>query len=359
MLDSQGYYLAIASKRDYELIYCKARKIRIGFTRDHDLVLPNDAQSVHESLVIRFVGDSATIQTVNHENQANMQEEEIEWATEWEQPFAGYQIVWHRDEQALRAYTEKLLRTPIKQANTPWYSLWQWPLFTGVLCVLILIGLLIVGAIQRWFEPAEGLIQPPIWTVAAPTAAPPTATTAPSATPVPPAPPTFTATPAATATPVAPTVTPIPTATPAPMPTPWQVSDMQLLALDVKVQPVTVAVEETYWRVVGLEWLTGAKADGKSNIFVEVLDEAGGRVANQVVRLFNMNGALLESRSTNDKSGGDYACDFPMYNAGRAYRLLVDGLPSESVINLGMGAADDPTLLTSFKIKFQRTKRTQ
>lgn len=358
MLDSHGYYLAIASKKNYELIYCKAGKIRIGFTADHDLVLPKDPQSTHSSLLIRFIGDSATIQTINRDKQANLLEEEIEWATEWEQSFGGYQIVWHRNEQALRTYVEKLLQAPTKQVERPWHSLRRLlPLV--LVCALLTLSLLLVGVIHRWFEPAEGLLQPPIWTVAAPTTPSPTATITPTATPTPPAPPTFTLTPAATATSAPPTATPIPTATPAPMPTPWQASNMQLLALEVKVQPVTVEVGAMYWRVVDLEWLVGEAAEGKSNIFVEVWDEANGRAANEVVELYSMNGALLESRSTNDKRGGDYACDFPMYNAGRAYRLAMNGLPSESVINLGMGTAADPTVLTSFKIKFQRTKRTQ
>ncbi|MDQ7030255.1 MAG: cyclic nucleotide-binding domain-containing protein [Ardenticatenia bacterium] len=224
-----------------------------------------------------------------------------------------------------------------------------------------------------------------------PTATPaPTETSAPTATPVPTETPTPvpTATPAPTETPTpVPTATPTntpaptathppaqaeaaqqagnttarqvrpPTATPAPPkapPEPPRNLDPRLGPLGVSIQSVDVPSGQAYWRVIEVLWRDEQEAQGRHSVNVEVLDENGNRIVGQPVVFAWADGRTVSV--TENKPFPEYATNFPMYAAGQAYSVWVDGLPSERVNGLGLGDIEERwrTVHVEYMIKFQR-----
>jgi hypothetical protein len=208
------------------------------------------------------------------------------------------------------------------------------------------------------------------------TAVPPTDTPVPTETPLPPTetftpvPPTPTdtpvpPTPTATYTPFPPTDTPAPVAkaaaveqvqaAPERAPAPSIGWDGRLDAMGVHVAGVDVPAGQPYWRIIDVKWGNEAESKGKHHIYAEVLDENGGRLTAQPVVIFWPDGQDIVK--TENKPAPEFACNFPMYKTVGSYNVRVDGLPSESLIGLGLGTPELPawTIHTTFFIKFQRT----
>jgi CRP-like cAMP-binding protein len=211
--------------------------------------------------------------------------------------------------------------------------------------------------------PATDTPLPPEATLAPPTQTPwiivVTATPMPvTDTPIPP-----------TATPVPPTPTPqpersaasaaqpLPSPTPAENPQPERSLDPRLPSLGVAIQPAGVKPGQEYWRLVEARWQNEAEAGGDHTIYVELLDEYGGRVLNHPVEIRWSTGNLTVI--TEDKPKPEYASNFPMYNTLGSYAVSVPRLPSDTVVGLGLGTADQPafTVHTNFFLTFQQVRR--
>ena len=212
------------------------------------------------------------------------------------------------------------------------------------------------------------------------TAVPPTETPVPpTETPVPPTetftpvPPTPTdtpvpPTPTATYTPLPPADTPVPVAQAAAASNDTAAAaeraaaalpaiswDGRLDSLGVHIAGVDVPAGQTYYRIIEARWGDEAESQGKHHVYAEVLDENGGRLLNQPVVIFWHDGQ--DAIKTEDKPSPEYACNFPMYKTLGSYNIRTDGLPSESLMGLGLGTAELPawTIHTTFYVKFQRT----
>lgn len=110
---------------------------------------------------------------------------------------------------------------------------------------------------------------------------------------------------------------------------------------------------ETYWRLVKAEYL-----EEKEHIFVNTLDEQGRPLPGVVVAC--SNGGEV-GRATEDKFNDPYALgmvNFPMFAAGWAYSVRVAGWPSDTVIGMGLGTYDEPTVghHISYRLTFQRVQ---
>lgn len=195
------------------------------------------------------------------------------------------------------------------------------------------------------------------------TPVPPTATF----TPVPPTPANTLVppTPTATYTPLPPTTAPAVVMAAAPAEQPAAVVkesaapaiswDGRLDAMGVHIAGVDVPAGQPYWRIVEVKWRNEANSRGKHHIYIDVLDENGGRLNGQPVVVWWPGGQ--ENLKTEDKPAPEYACNFPMYTTLGTYNVRVDGLPSESLLGAGLGTPKLPawTIHTTFWIKFQRT----
>lgn len=194
----------------------------------------------------------------------------------------------------------------------------------------------------------------------------PTDTPVPTDTPLP--------TPTPTDTPVPPTPTPVPTDTPIPprpTPPPIQPSptpelraaaasiiwDSRLDQLGVKVQPANVPPGQPYWRLVEARWADEQQSEGRHHIYVNVLDESGKRIIGQPIKVSWGEGSI--TGATEDKPATEYSYNFQMYAAGNAYNVSVEGLPSDTVIGMGLGDIERRAwkIHTSFYLTFQRSTR--
>ncbi len=174
-----------------------------------------------------------------------------------------------------------------------------------------------------------------------------------------------------TETPVPPTDTPVPAAAAAepslPEPTdtpvpverklPPRILDPRLSSLGVVIEPAGVKPGQNYWRLIEAQWQNEAEAGGGHSIYVEVLDENGGRIVGQPIEIRWASGNLTVF--TEDKPPPEYGSNFPMYNCLGSYSVSIPGLPSDTVVGLGLGTASQPgfTIHTNFFLVFQRVKR--
>jgi len=208
---------------------------------------------------------------------------------------------------------------------------------------------------------------------ATPTPVPPTHTPLPTDTPVPP-----------TATPLPPTETPLPTDTPVPptntpkpKPTkapataapaaaapnkaaalnklpPRQV-DPRIPALGVTVvEPQNLKAGQQYWRLTELRWQDGNESGNDHTIYIEVKDQAGQRIVGQPIEVRWSSGSL--TIFVEDKPAPVYGGNFPMYNTLGSYSVTIPGLPSDTVVGMGMGTIEQPnfTIHTNFFLTFQK-----
>jgi CRP-like cAMP-binding protein len=183
-------------------------------------------------------------------------------------------------------------------------------------------------------------------------------------------PPPPTDTPVPTNTPLPPTPTPRPqtnrvSSAAAPLPAPTQVErpqpprdlDSRLSALNVNVQPVGVRPGQSYWRLIAARWESESQSGGGHSIFVDVLDEGGGKIVGQSVEIRWAGGGLTVF--TEDKPATEFGANFPMYNTLGSYAVSIAGLPSDTVVGMGLGSIEQPNfnVHTNFFLTFQRVTR--
>jgi CRP-like cAMP-binding protein len=219
----------------------------------------------------------------------------------------------------------------------------------------------------------------PIPPTATPTPIPPTNTPLPTDTPVPP-----TETPLPTDTPLPPTETPLPpTSTPKPKPTRAPVTPTAAAAaagganaapglnklpprqIDPRIALLNVTIVEAqnlksgqqYWRLTELRWQDGTESNSDHTIYIEVKDQAGQRIVGQPVEVRWQDGSL--TLFIEDKPPPVYGGNFPMYNTLGSYSVTVPGLPSDTVVGLGMGTPEQPnfTIHTNFFLTFQKVTK--
>jgi CRP-like cAMP-binding protein len=177
---------------------------------------------------------------------------------------------------------------------------------------------------------------------------PPTDTPVPTPTPIPPTP-----TPKRVVSAAAPIA---PTATPAPKPQPPRDLDPRLASLNVNVVPAGVRPGQNYWRLVSARWQNKEESGNDHTIYVDVLDENGSRIVNQPVEIRWADGSLVVF--TEQKPAFEHSTNFPMYGTLGSYSVKIPGLPSDTVVGMGMGTAEQPdfTIHTNFVLVFQRVK---
>lgn len=114
---------------------------------------------------------------------------------------------------------------------------------------------------------------------------------------------------------------------------------------------------QSYWRLVKVFWQNKEESGNDHTIYIDVLDENGGRVVGQPVEIRWQDGSLTVF--TEDKPPPEYATNFPMYGTLGSYSVSLPGLPSDTVVGLGMGTPEQPafTIHTNFLLTFQRVKR--
>ncbi|MFN2167047.1 MAG: cyclic nucleotide-binding domain-containing protein, partial [Anaerolineae bacterium] len=182
-----------------------------------------------------------------------------------------------------------------------------------------------------------------------------------------------------TNTPVPVTNTPLPTDTPIPPPTPTPAPqrvvsaaaaptatpvpktelprdlDPRLASLGVVIQPAGVRPGQSYWRLISCYWQNQEESGNDHTIYINVLDEAGNRIVGQPIEVLWPDGSLVIV--TEDKPETVYSANFPMYGTLGSYSVSIPGLPSDSVVGMGMGTAEQPdfTIHTNFLLTFQRT----
>jgi CRP-like cAMP-binding protein len=201
-------------------------------------------------------------------------------------------------------------------------------------------------------EMASGPTTPTPWVIVVTnTPPPPTDTPLPTETPVPP-----TATPKPVRV-VAQSVEPTAVPEPARRPQPPRDLDPRLPALNVHiVEPPGLQPGQAYWRVTRVIWQNGEESGNDHTIYVDVLDENGGRIppGQEVVMRWPDGDQRL---FTEDKPSNENPVNFPMFGTLGSYQVSVSGLPSDTVVGLGMGTPEQPafTIHTNFFIVFQRT----
>jgi CRP-like cAMP-binding protein len=182
---------------------------------------------------------------------------------------------------------------------------------------------------------------------------PPTATPLPTNTPVPP-----TATPRPTPKRVTSAAAPVgPSPTPAGKPQPPRDLDPRLGSLNVNVQPAGVRPGQSYWRLIAVRWENESQSGGGHSIFVDLLDEGGAKIVGHPVEIRWAGGGL--SVTTEQKPSNEPSSNFPMYNTLGSYSVSIPGLPSDVLVGLGLGTADQPafTIHTNFFLTFKRVTR--
>jgi hypothetical protein len=212
-------------------------------------------------------------------------------------------------------------------------------------------------------QPTQTPVAPTETPLPTATSVPPTATPLPTETPVPP-----TATPIPpTPTPIPPTATPVPTEAPqqavvaapkapAPKPRPPRDLDPRLPALNVGIQEANVQPGQSYWHLVRAIWQNKEESGNDHTIYFEILDEHGSRMVGQPIEIRWQDGSLVVV--TEDKPRPEYSANFPMFGTLGSYSVSVPGLPSDTVVGLGMGTPERPdfTIHTNFLLTFQRVK---
>lgn len=180
-------------------------------------------------------------------------------------------------------------------------------------------------------------------------------------------PPPATDTPVPTETPE-PTAAPEPTTAPKPKAAPAKLAaptqrpqaarelDPRLSSLNVTIaEPAGLNPGQSYFRLVRVQWQNEQEAAGDHTIYIELLDENGGRIIGQGVQIDWAGGNQIVY--TENKPPTEYPANFPMYAALGAYSVSVAGQASDRLQGVGMGTPEQPAFKvhTNFKLVFQRT----
>lgn len=116
--------------------------------------------------------------------------------------------------------------------------------------------------------------------------------------------------------------------------------DPRLDQLGVRVDEASVSPGQEYWHLEEVIWWDEKESRGKHHAFVEVLDENGERIVGQPVKVKWDSGEYIGN--TEDKAFPDYAFNYQMYAANRAYDITVEGLPSDKLVGAGLGDLASP-----------------
>lgn len=144
--------------------------------------------------------------------------------------------------------------------------------------------------------------------------------------------------------------TPIPCTVLAPKPDAWD------LRLSAAVTPACIRRGDSYYRLAEAKWLDAEELDGFHHLFVDVVDGNGNRLYGTS---FVMRWQDGECRRyiRGIATPIDHGEHCPMFAPAGSYSVMVDGLPSEIVQGLGLGAvqANVPgwRYLTSFYLRFE------
>lgn len=138
--------------------------------------------------------------------------------------------------------------------------------------------------------------------------------------------------------------------------------DPRLDALGVEHKPQTPAPGVTAYRLIEARWFDVAEAQGRRNVFVDVLDEGGARLPVPVHFWWGDGGPDESDTKGIDLNKrdpwADYGIDFPLSSAGRAYGVAVadNGKPSDAVLGMGLGTVEERHTPhhTAYKLVFQR-----
>jgi len=178
-----------------------------------------------------------------------------------------------------------------------------------------------------------------------------------------------------TDTPVPPTATPPPTKAPAsklaaasspPRPAATATAAPKKHAprdLDARLGPMNVQIVDAaglqpgqkYWRLVKVYWQSKEESGNDHTIYIEVVDDNGARVLGQAVEIRWQEG--MDTVFVEDKAPPVYGANYPMYGTLGSYTVSIPGLPSDKIVGLGMGTAEQPafTIHTNFFLTFQKT----
>ena len=115
-----------------------------------------------------------------------------------------------------------------------------------------------------------------------------------------------------------------------------------------------MAPGQAYWRLVRQEWRRAVEG-GNMLLYINVLDETGQPVWGQEVIVENGGHSALY---TEPKPGEVYGVNFVMSGTLGSYQAFVGGpLPSERVVNLGLGERFGWTEHSTFVLEFQRATK--
>ncbi len=131
--------------------------------------------------------------------------------------------------------------------------------------------------------------------------------------------------------------------------------DGRLDQLGVRLEEASASPGQPYWRLIEARWANEQESQGRHHIYVELLDENGGRVLDYPVRVNWAEGSYVGN--TENKPAPDYAFNYQMFAAGNAYNVLVESLPSDKLIGVGMGDLEKPDwgIHTSVYLVYQRS----
>jgi hypothetical protein len=128
-------------------------------------------------------------------------------------------------------------------------------------------------------------------------------------------------------------------------------------AYGVRVVAADLPAGASYWRAVRVHHLTPAENGGRHHLFLDALDEAGGRVIGAQARVTWPGDAQT---ITVEKPVGEPGANFPLWK-WQIVAVEMLGLPSDRVENLHTGHPDEPPGLDntlfhhSFAVDFQRS----
>lgn len=129
--------------------------------------------------------------------------------------------------------------------------------------------------------------------------------------------------------------------------------DERLTQRGVTIETPTVAPGQQFWRIVKAQWWNEQESQGRHHIYVEALDESGEPLSGIPARVDWPNG--LTGVHTNGRSGFD-AGNFPMSKSLNEFSIDIgDGVPSEVLTGIGMGADGNSGVHTSTGVVFQLT----
>lgn len=137
-------------------------------------------------------------------------------------------------------------------------------------------------------------------------------------------------------------------------PQPAREWDSRLDGRGVKVIESIAPQDAERWELVKARWWDEAESQGRHHIYVEALDENGQPLANVPFKVIWPSD--VDTKHTNGRSGVD-AGNFPMSKSLNEFSVKMgDGLPSDIVTGIGMGANGNSGIHTSTGLTFQRVK---